>query len=120
MRIKNGSARNKISMLIGLSEDALNATNVAYAANASTNIFRETAIGLNATTVGSVGNSSTDWWAGTATFTVPLKSFLCMRAPLGFNYIAPLEISGASGTTVWYGDNGGAEFLSIFFATVMG
>ncbi len=120
LRIKNGNNANKISFVIGLSEDALTAINVAYAVNASLNIFRETAIGFNSTTVGSVGNSTTDWWAGTGTFTVPVKAFLSMQAPLGFNYIAPLEISGASGTTTWYGDNGGSEFLSNFLATIPG
>lgn len=120
MRIKNGNQNNRICMVIGLSEDALNAANVAYGVNATNNVIRETAIGLNSTTVGSLGNSSTDWWAGTGTFTVPVKAHLCMRAPLGFNYIAPLEYSAAVGTTTWYGDNGGTEYLSLFSATVMG
>jgi hypothetical protein len=106
--------------VVGLSEDCISAVNSAFSVNGNTQIARETAIGLDATNVGSVGHSTTGWIAPTNTFTQPVRAFFAAKAPLGFHYIAPLEWSAASGTTTWYGDNGGTEFLSNFLASLPG
>jgi hypothetical protein len=126
IRIKNGNNNNKISFVVGLSEDVIDATNAAMSANSSSGINRLTFIGLDSTSAYAGFNSSSfsyqarnanDVWSGVNRF--------IKQAPLGFHYLAPLEWSTASGTTTWYGDNAsGGTFTSaaqnaIFMASIL-
>jgi hypothetical protein len=117
-RVKNGNSANRISLIVGLSEDTLSARNSAIARNSTANITKIIGIGLDSETVLATGSSSGigrdggsgTYWNFVAHYTV--------RAPLGFHYIAPLELSGATGTTTWSGDNGDADTWTSFQASI--
>lgn len=115
-RVKNGNAANRITFVTGVQEECLSALHNVLATNSSANIGKRTGIGLNTTTTVFVGSGGS-FAAGGATEAVPLSAALNTQAPLGFNYIAPLEFSTATGTCSWLGDNGGTDLYAIFTAT---
>lgn len=118
-RIKNNNANNKISFVIGWQGDAIEAVNSQIGGNTTTNVFQGASIGLDSVTAFAVtcgvgmGRSS----SVAAQFSM-VSNYRAM-APLGFHYVAPLEQSTASGTSTWYGDNGGGNGNSIFQLTSM-
>jgi hypothetical protein len=127
-RLKNAGASataNRITFVIGLSEDDLTATNLVGASNSSAGIGRAISIGLNSTAAYAGLNTGVDYREEAAGRTASHCATFMKRAPLGFNYVAPLEFSAATGTTTWNGDNGangtftGLTINGIFSASVM-
>lgn len=107
-RLKNagGSATaNRILFVIGLQEDAIEASNRASSNNGNSNIGRGISIGLNSTSAYAGLAADVSFCSGPTGITASHHSLYSALAPLGFNYLAPLEISIATGTTTWYGDN---------------
>lgn len=119
-RLKNESASaelNKIKFIIGWQEHGIDVINCA---NRNTSGATDTmvGIGLNSTSAlatGAVGSQQ----AASAGSTLAHVSTYRVMAPLGFNYVAPLERATASGTVTWYGDNGASVLNSIFSMTTM-
>jgi hypothetical protein len=112
---------NRIQFLIGWQGDAIDAINNQWGSNSSANVFQGTAVALNSTTVIATGVSGTSGSRSSlngATFSA--ISMLRQEAPLGCNYVAPMEFSTASGTSTWYGDNGASvNTQSVFTMTTM-
>lgn len=114
-----GSVANKISFIIGWQGDGLAAFNNIYASSTTVNNFAGCGISLNSTNT--VVTSSSTGVARSAS--AGLINWAAAQyhgsAPLGFNYVAPMEQATASGTTTWYGDNGGTAQLSTFTMQTM-
>ena len=108
-RLKNAGASataNRILFVTGLSEDVITAVNAITSTNSSANIQRGISIGLNSTSAYSLFSGGANFQQSIASGVTHHVAHFVTRAPLGLNYIAPLEISAASGTSTWYGDNG--------------
>jgi hypothetical protein len=109
-RVKNGNNNNKISFVVGWQGDGLSAINAGCAYNnTTTSVGARVGIGVNSTTNMAVG-SSTGFArnsGASARLGFPPAHYVA-PAPLGFNYVAPLEYSAATGTGTFYGDDGGA------------
>jgi len=121
-RIKNGNNANKISFVVGLREDGIRAVNNQVNNNNTVLVTRIVQIALDSTTTATAGSSTSannDPVTNGAGLILNYTAQFLDRAPLGFHYLAPLEFSAATGTTNWYGDNGGTNQLSLFFAEIM-
>lgn len=113
----NASALNQVEILTGVREETLDLVVTAHSGNTNASIGRSTAIGENSVTtpsnksgIGRMLSAITDIVETTATFhTVPV---------LGLGTYAWLESSTATGTTTWYGDNGGAVLQSGMFGSI--
>lgn len=117
VRLKNAGASttaNRITFVIGFQGDGLLAINNALSSNSAANTARIAGIGLNSTTGFATGSSSGQVGGVALGSVIPAICHYATMAPLGFNYVAPLEWSVASGVTTWYGDNGGVLTLSTF------
>lgn len=123
-RIRNNNNNNKISLVVGMSEDELAAYLGTHSSNASS-CGRIVGIGLNSVTAYAGFNSNVGSLWFNANVHQPHSARFAKIAPLGFNYLAPLEYSEALGTTTWYGDDGangtftGETNNGIFQAAVM-
>ncbi len=116
-RIKDNNAANRILVLAGLAEDGLQAVNDTSWSNTSSPVGVECTIGVDgmtawatASTIGRSVNAST---GSVNTMTAHWQGV----TSLGLHYYAPLEASTATGTTTWYGDNGGSALVgrSMFY-----
>lgn len=107
-RIKNNNNNNKISFIIGWKGDGIQAMNSGTYNNSTTSVGARIGIGLNSTTNIATGSSIGFARNSSANGRMPCgSSFYSSSAPLGFNYVAPLEFSTATGTGTFYGDDGG-------------
>ena len=106
-RSANGSDTNRVTLVRGLNEDAVDVQYSIYSANSSGGQWMSIAIGLDSTSVVSgiigagappVGNVG----AQIATYSE--------HPGLGLHFFQALEYSAAVGTSTWYGD-GGVGFL---------
>ena len=97
-----GTAR--FTMVIGVSEDLFEATNYSYASNSGGNVNLAVGVGIDSTST----NSALVYGGGAngATFGLTQMGYYRGYLAVGFHYISRLEISQATGTTTWYGDNG--------------
>lgn len=121
-RLKNASASaelNKIKFIVGVVGSGIDAWNYALFSNTSINVSGEVGIGLNTTSGISIGQATGRGIVSLSGAIYALSSHYAAIAPLGFNYLAPVEQATATGTGTWYGDNGGTEFYSIFTVGIM-
>lgn len=121
-RLKNEAAStelNKIKFVIGLQGDGIDALNNQLFSNSTADVLANTGVGLNSITAPATASSTGNGRSSLANATMSTIASYTGMAPLGFNYVAPLERSGASGTQTWYGDNGGNEQVSIFSLRTM-
>lgn len=111
-RQANNAAANQIAVVAGLSEDAISVLVSAESATNSSAIAR-VAIGEDSTSAPSAnsvrGGSNT---AGGTSSTNNPQAFATIVPAIGYHYFAWLEWSTATGTTTWYGDNGGTDMQS--------
>ncbi len=99
-RQANAAAANQLSMVIGVSENAVTAKVTSTAGNTLANFAN--GIGLNSTSVNSATMStSPSQQASTST----LYSVYNGYPAVGINTLVWLEISQAAGTTTWQGQN---------------
>jgi hypothetical protein len=108
LRQKNAdaAANNRFDFVLGASGQKINATDYAMVANSSAGVWAVNAIGLNSITAKASGSSICYTKNTAANSYVTVVSSLDAQPSIGFNYIAPLESSAASGTATWVGDNG--------------
>lgn len=106
-RQANASTANQINFLVGVSEDAIDATATSIMLNGTTaNVGM--AIGLDSTT------TPTGMWPNVtsgATLGTTMSAYYKGFPGIGKHFLAWLEISQAAGTTTWYGNgtvSGGA------------
>lgn len=107
-----GTAR--VEMMRGLDEDNVNARVISPVLNAS-NVIAAAGIGLDSVTV----NSALIFGGMAQAVAVPNLAEYNGMPGLGYHYLNRLEISTASGTTTWYGDNGSTMIKSGMLAEVL-
>lgn len=107
LRSANNSTSNRISFVVGAAGDRIAARHVSYSVTSNT-ADRVVGIGLDATNAHAAG-SLPGWVPGNGNFLEIQQAiaFYSAAAPLGFHELNALEYSEATGTTTWYGDNGG-------------
>lgn len=95
---------------VGVVEDAVSVSINAMSSNSTASIERRSAYGLNTTTAPSGGSALYSGAGGVITTGTVGGSHV---PALGYNYVAPLEYSEATGTTTWYGDVGTSGWATI-------
>jgi len=101
----NAAAANKFEIVIGVAEDAISIT--LFAASSNTNALVNRSVGIGEDSVTAPLSSSLITRAGGAANDIVDMTLPFIKTPaVGYHYYAWLEISTATGTTTWYGDNG--------------
>jgi len=90
----------RVDFVIGVAETLVEAVNYNFCVGAS-GIFVGSGVGIDSTSV----NSAQMTGARLETSAVPVGTYKGYPA-VGYHYAQRLEVSTASGTTNWYGDNG--------------
>jgi len=110
-RQARASSANQVEVLTGLAGNLLILEVYAQAANTAGNVFTAAGIGVDSTST----NSATKMTPGATTVAANEKASLFAKyeayATLGYHFYAWLELSSASGTTTWYGDNGQPTYV---------
>ena len=118
-RQSNNNSANRLDCVVGVAEDAIQITASSVASNISAGILMSTGIGVNSTTVNSAPiRYGSGIIAGGATFSVTANYNSIPAA--GRTFYPWLEYSQVSGTTTWYGDQGGAFMQTGINGTVIG
>lgn len=94
----------RISCVIGWSEDLCEAINYGDAYNDPGGVYHSVGIGIDSQTVNSA--QAFGGYSLGKTVQTFISSFYKGVLSIGYHYIQRLEISLASGTTTWVGDNG--------------
>jgi len=107
IRMKDAGAtgngyNNRIQQVVGWQSHRWSARNLTQSFNSSANIDMLGYIGFNSSNTQATGSVKTDNKVPISSFTAQM-SIYAVIAPLGYNYVAPLESSTASGTTTWEG-----------------
>lgn len=106
----------RVECVVGVSEDLTEAMVQAVNTNSATTVLNATGIGINSITV----NSASVVGAGAASTALSVQpAHYAGYLPVGYNYIQWLENAQATGTTTWYGDNGGTIMTPGMIAKVM-
>jgi hypothetical protein len=121
-RQAGGTATNQVNFLVGLAEDAIQASLQAYASNTSANVNVVIGFGLDSTTTPSVvavGGGATTQVAGQI---VPVGAHYREFPSIGYHALNWLEGSAATGTTTWYASILIGSFVANagMHATIMG
>lgn len=112
LRQANGSAANQLDCVVGVAESPISVRVLAAASNTNTGVSLVVGIGEDSTTT--LAASATNSAASTALAAalVPLAATLETVPAVGRHIYTWLEFSAATGTTTWYGDNGGTVIQS--------
>lgn len=120
-RAKNGNINNATVFVQGLNHRVAKFSSSTRSDNSSNTIWQTAAV-LNNTTCTATNASSSIGMIATGGSNnsgrpqmIPYMSALVQ----GMNYFAPLEWGGGTGTTNWYGDNGGQPY-SVTTTTIRG
>ena len=116
-RVKHNLTTNEISFVIGLAEDALAALNVMVAQCSAVNGDFACGIGLNSATAVATASSNVIGLGAVANGNFPMACNYQAAAPLGFNYLAPLEWADTA-TTTWFGVQPAGAAQTMFSARV--
>jgi len=110
-RQAQASANYQVDVMVGLQVENFMADLMATSTNASTTVAREVGIGFDSTTAftGITGSSSNP--AAVAAQQIA-HATLSHQPTIGRHFYAWLEISTATGTTTWFGDNGALRIQS--------
>lgn len=107
-RQANGATANKIEFVQGVVEDVMSVWALGHSSNTNASVLRGISIGLDSTSTASsaghfsvIGSALGDIIPHHAEYTYPITN-------PGYHYFSWNEWSAATGTTTWYGDNGGA------------
>ena len=104
-RQANASTQNQVNMVIGVSEDVVRASLSATAANTSTNV--PVSIGIAVDSAGQIAVSTPSQLSEQYTLVANIRQQLVAQYAgypgIGKRSLLWVEISGATGTTTWYG-----------------
>lgn len=104
-----GSTANQVEIVVGVAEDAFSLNAMHASSNSSADVSRRIGIGEGSTTVmqATLRQGSAGIIAATA---VQTQQSLLVKVPAaGYQFYAGLEVSAATGTTTWFGDDGSAS-----------
>lgn len=102
-----GSTANRVGIVVGVAEDVFELEALHVSSNSSADVSRRIGIGEGSTTtmVSSLRTGGLPAW--------PVTQYAIHHASLrkvpavGYQFYAGVEVSAATGTTTWYGDDGG-------------
>lgn len=119
IRQARATASNQLDFVIGVSEDVVSAEVVISTINSSANVARTVGIGLDSTTAFAAAQVAQSTAAAASARAGTSAHFSALVA-VGRHTLVWLEYSVATGTTTWYGDNGGtAAFQSGIIGSLM-
>ncbi|MHB1098088.1 MAG: hypothetical protein ACYCZR_00910 [Burkholderiales bacterium] len=118
-RQANGSTANQLDFVIGVIEEPVQAQLIAHV-NSSNSSAVAVGIGADTTTASSAQMWSTVRGDTGSSHILVATSQYSNFPSVGKHYLAWLEWSTASGTTTWYGDNGGTELQSGILGRIRG
>lgn len=107
IRQARATTTNRLDFVIGVSEDVVTADVFVCSANSTGSVPRTVGIGLDSTTT-LASSCVVQSTAGIASALTGCSAKYTDLPGIGFHYLAWLEWSTATGTTTWYGDNGGS------------
>lgn len=110
IRQARATASNQLDFVIGVSEDAVRADVAASSTNGSASVARTVGIGLDSTSAFAAAMVAQST-AAAASARAGTSAHFDARIAEGRHYLAWLEYSAATGTTTWYGDNGGTAAI---------
>lgn len=105
-RVRNGNVANRNNFVVGLKEDALLATFNCTSLNGGNTVGKAASIGYNSTANYAGGFTNVAYVALPAAIAGSHSVQYVGQPSIGSGYVAPLEISTATNTTTWFGDNG--------------
>lgn len=108
-RQANANTANQLNYVVGLAEDAVEVDVYAIHANSVTLIAATAGIGINSTSVNSAHLFGIQH-VNTTNYGITAK-YRGTPATVGYNFIAWLERSVATGVSTWFGDNGDATAM---------
>jgi hypothetical protein len=110
-RQAQGSVNYQVDVMVGLQEENFLADLLVTSTNASTTVSRQVGIGFDSTTafIGAVGSVSNP--AAVASECLA-HATVSHQPTIGRHFYSWLEISTATGTTTWLGDNGALRVQS--------
>lgn len=117
-REANGG-NNRINLVNGLDEDAVSLNLFAYGSNTSASIALVSAIGLDSTTAKASDSPGITVATVAAGVGVAMLTNFNGNVGAGRHSLVWLEASQASGTTTWYGDNGGTLYQTGLYGTCL-
>jgi hypothetical protein len=117
LRQANGAAANQLAIVVGVAEVGIEVRVVAINSNSGANVLTTTSIGEDSTSATIAGALAGTTYSQGAGQPLSLQAGLTKHPAIGYHFYAWLEYSGASGTTTWYGDNGGT---GLFQSGIMG
>lgn len=120
VRQANNNTANQLDFLIGLSEDMVYAKAFAEFANTSAGVVVFTLIDMDGVAGAELGSIEAKF--SSQVVNLPQKTFTeCLVVPaIGRHYLSWLEYSVATGTTTWFGDDGGTNPRSGIVGEVWG
>lgn len=122
-RQADSASGNKVEYVCGLSIEIVKAEALGMASNSGgSNVYAPTGIGVDSTSANSAkvfGSPGMALGAGSGPTTVTTANYKGIPG-LGYHYLSWLEISVASGTTTFYGDNGSTYLQTGLQAVVWG
>jgi len=110
-RQANADASNKVTVVVGLAEVMLQLHHQMMLANSTGGVFATVAIGEDSTTTPATEELHTGA-QGAANANFPSSATLTKQPAIGIHDYNALELSTATGTTTWFGDNGGVSVQS--------
>ena len=107
-RQAQGSTNYQVDIMVGLQEEGFQAALQATSSTSTSGVEREVGIGYDSTTAftGTVSSTQFTFTLIGATLIYPHQAMISNLPTIGRHFYAWLEISGAAGTTTWWGDNG--------------
>jgi hypothetical protein len=104
-----GSTANQVEIVVGVAEDAFSLSALHSSNNPSADVSRRIGIGEGSTTA-MLTTLRTGSAVVIAASAVQVHQASVVKVPaVGYQFYAGLEVSSATGTTTWYGDEGSAS-----------
>lgn len=110
-RQMNGAATNQLDFVIGVAEVAAHVQVTAQASNTNVSVRINVGIGEDSTTTPSATSIIGLVDSAVANARFQLLATDDTYPAIGRHVFVPLEFSAATGTTTWYGDNGGGPSM---------
>lgn len=110
IRQARGSTNNQVDIMVGLQEEYFDAQLIVTSSNSTISIAREVGIGYDSTTaMTGIGGETSNTVAS-----IPCAQLarICHQPAIGRHFYSWNEISTATGTCTWQGDNGAARLQS--------
>ena len=111
IRQANGSTANQVALVNGYAGDGIFVQVLHHVSNDGGGRQMWAYVGEDATNAKATGSSASQRRSASNS-TQPITATLASIPGVGYRYYAWLESSQASGTTTWYGDNGGDGRMS--------